>query len=169
MILKIIARTPAFSLASIFLFASCATIVSKSTYPVSIRSNPTDAVISITDKKGKKIYLGTMPAIVYLKAGAGYFSRAEYQVKFSSLGYDDKIVPILCNIDGWYFGNILIGGLIGVLIVDPATGAMWRIETKFINETLGNYTVSLDPELKILDINNIPEEWKAHLIKLEEK
>ena len=29
--------------------------------------------------------------------------------------------------DGWYIGNILFGGLIGMLIVDPATGAMYNL------------------------------------------
>ncbi len=30
--------------------------------------------------------------------------------------------------NGWYAGNIVFGGLIGILIVDPATGAMWDIK-----------------------------------------
>jgi hypothetical protein len=152
---------------AILLFSSCASIVSKSTYPLSINSTPSGAKISITDSKGTEIYLGNTPAVVKLKAGAGFFSRAEYQVKFSNPGYDDKIVPILFKIDGWYFGNILLGGVIGMLIVDPATGAMWKIETEFLNETLTPSTVSISPEMKILDINEIPENWKEHLVTLE--
>ena len=31
------------------------------------------------------------------------------------------------EVDSWYFGNILFGGLIGMLIIDPATGAMWKL------------------------------------------
>lgn len=30
--------------------------------------------------------------------------------------------------DGWYIGNLLFGGLIGMLIVDPATGAMYKLD-----------------------------------------
>lgn len=151
---------------SVFLFSSCASIVSKSTYPLSINSSPSNAKVSITDKKGKEIYLGNTPATVKLKAGAGFFSKAEYQVKFSSPGYDDKIVPITFKLDGWYFGNLLLGGVIGMLIVDPATGAMWKIETEFLNETLSKSTASLDPEMKILNINDVPENWKSHLVKV---
>ena len=153
-------------MASVFLFSSCASIVSKSIYPVSISSNPIGARISITDKFGKEIYLGNTPATVRLKAGAGYFSRAEYQVKFSSPGYDDKIVPITFKLDGWYFGNIIFGGLIGILIVDPATGAMWKLETEFLNETLSKSTASIAPEMKIMNINEIPENWKNHLVRV---
>jgi len=159
-------KMTAIMMASVFLFSSCASIVSKSIYPVSISSNPIGARISITDKFGKEIYLGNTPATVRLKAGAGYFSRAEYQVKFSSPGYDDKIVPITFKLDGWYFGNIIFGGLIGILIVDPATGAMWKLETEFLNETLSKSTASIAPEMKIMNINEIPENWKNHLVRV---
>lgn len=153
-------------MASVFLFSSCASIVSKSTYPLSINSSPSNAKVSITDKKGKEIYLGNTPANVKLKAGAGFFSKAEYQVKFTSPGYDNKIVPITFKLDGWYFGNLLLGGFLGMLIIDPATGAMWKIETEFLNETLSKSTASTDPEMKIMNINEIPENWKTHLVRM---
>lgn len=153
-------------MAGIFLFSSCASIVSSSTYPLAISSNPTEARVSITDKKGIEIYRGNTPARVNLKAGAGFFSKAEYQVKFSSPGYDDKIVPVLFTLDGWYFGNLLLGGVIGMLIVDPATGAMWKIETEYLNETLSKSIASTNPEMKILSINEIPENWKSHLVRV---
>lgn len=159
-------KMTAIVMVSVFLFSSCASIVSKSTYPLSINSSPSNAKVSITDKKGKEIYLGNTPATVKLKAGAGFFSKAEYQVKFSSLGYDDKIVPITFKLDGWYFGNLLLGGVLGMLIIDPATGAMWKIETEFLNETLSKSTASIDPEMKIMNINEIPENWKTHLVRV---
>ncbi len=159
-------KMTAIMMASVFLFSSCASIVSKSTYPLSINSSPSNAKVSITDKKGKEIYLGNTPATVKLKAGAGFFSKAEYQVKFSSPGYDDKIVPITFKLDGWYFGNLLLGGVLGMLIIDPATGAMWKIETEFLNETLSKSTASIDPEMKIMNINEIPENWKTHLVRV---
>lgn len=163
---KMYLKMTAIMMASVFLFSSCASIVSKSTYPLSINSSPSNAKVSITDKKGKEIYLGNTPATVKLKACAGFFSKAEYQVKFSSPGYDDKIVPITFKLDGWYFGNILIGGLLGMLIIDPATGAMWKIETEFLNETLSISTASIDPEMKIMNINEVPENWKTHLVRV---
>lgn len=93
-------------MALVFIFTSCASIFSTGTYPLSINSNPNNAKVSITDKKGKEIYLGNTPATVSLKAGSGFFSRAEYQVKFSNSGYDDKIIPVTFKLDGWYFGNL---------------------------------------------------------------
>ena len=148
------------------LLSSCATIVSKSTYPLSIESEPNNAKVSITDKNGKEVFLGNTPATVKLKAGSGFFTRAEYQVKFSSPGCDDKVVPVTFKIDGWYFGNILFGGLIGMLIVDPATGAMWKIETDYLKETLEKSANIADAEMKIVDINDIQESWKSHLVRV---
>jgi hypothetical protein len=157
-------KTIALFLAAIFLLSSCASIVSKSSYPLSINSTPSNATISITDKKGQEIFLGNTPAVVKLKAGSGFFSKAEYQVRFSSPGYDDKVVPVLFDLDGWYFGNILLGGIIGMLIVDPATGAMWKIDTEYLNETLNSS--STEAQMNIMDVNDIPENWKTHLVQI---
>ena len=150
----------------ILLFSSCASIVTRSTYALSINSNPTNAAVNVTNKRGQEIYSGNTPATVRLKAGDGYFSKAEYQVKFSAAGYNDRIVPVTFSLDGWYVGNIVFGGLIGMLIVDPATGAMWRIDTEFLNETLIPLTSSVAPEIKIFDINEIPDDWKSKLVQL---
>lgn len=50
-----------------------------------------------------------------------------------------------------------------MLIVDPATGAMWKMETEFLNETLSQSTVSVNPEMKIMDLKDIPGNWKNFL------
>lgn len=153
---------------TILLTTSCASIVSKSSYPISINSVPSEAKITITDKKGVEVFKGQTPASLKLKAGSGFFSKARYQVKFEKEGFDTKIVPINYKIDGWYFGNILVGGVIGMLIIDPATGAMYKLETEFLNETLVKSTASVKKEgLNIYAMNDVPEEWKEHLIAIE--
>jgi len=153
---------------TVVLFSGCASVVSRSSYPVYVRTNPIGAKVTIIDKKGKEVYKGQSPATVLLKSGAGYFSRAEYQVKLSYPGYAEKIIPIYCKLNGWYFGNLLIGGVLGMLIVDPATGAMWKIENPVIDETLFSASVSTSPtpELKIIDVNSISEELKTQLVRL---
>ncbi|WP_298758954.1 PEGA domain-containing protein [uncultured Psychroserpens sp.] len=156
-------------LASIILFTtSCASIVSKSKYPISIDSSPSGAKITITDKKGNDVYTGNTPATLKLKAGNGYFSKARYEVKFEKEGYDVKIVPVEFKLDGWYFGNILIGGLLGMLIIDPASGAMYKLDTEFLNETLTQSTANVEKDgLKVYALTDIPNEWKAHLVALD--
>ena len=150
------------------LLSSCATIVSRSSYPVSINSSPTGATVSITDKKSKEVYKGQTPAMVILKSGGGYFSKAEYQVKINSTGYAEQVIPINFKLNGWYFGNLLIGGIIGMLIVDPATGAMWKLDTEPINVTLNKSTTgTVTPTLKIMDLASVPQNMKAHLVVIK--
>ena len=115
---------------------SCATIVSKSAYPIAIKTVPADASINIVDSRGKSVYSGKTPAIVNLKAGESYFRRGRYTILFEREGYDNDVFPVHARLDGWYFGNIIFGGLIGMLIVDPATGAMFAIDTKMVSIAL---------------------------------
>jgi len=159
----------ALALTTLFLTTSCASIVSKSNWPITINSTPTEARISITDKKGIEIYNGFTPAAIKLKSGSGFFGRARYQIKFFKEGYETKTIPVEFKLNGWYFGNLLFGGLIGMIIVDPATGAMYRIDNDMINETLlkiNNANLQKENSLNILDMNKIPQEWKSHLVKL---
>ena len=164
-------RYPIFLLAAVLLCGTgCATIVSKNRYDVTISSTPSDADITITDRRGREIYRGTTPATVPLKSSAGFFTKADYLVGFEKPGYDRLVVPIRFKLDGWYFGNIVFGGLIGLLIVDPATGAMYKLDTEYINETLRrNGNAGTEQEaLKVYALDEIPTEWNNHLIRLRE-
>ena len=156
-----------FLMTIILLTPSCASIVSKSVYPITINSTPPEARITITDKKGVEIYKGETPAIVKLKAGSGYFSQAEYQVRFEKPGYETKVLPVVFKLDGWYWGNILSGGLLGMLVIDPLTGAMFKLDTEFLDARLTQSKASLKKEeLKIYALAEIPNEWKQHLVKI---
>lgn len=163
---KNLLKLSAFLMAAPLLISSCATIVSKSSYPVAIDTRPDGVNVSITDKKGKEVYKGQTPSTVILKSGAGFFSRAEYQVKLSAPGYAEQVIPVNYKLNGWYFGNLLIGGLLGMLIIDPATGAMWKLETPPINVTMNKSTAYAEPTLKIMDIKDVPESMKGQLVKV---
>ena len=155
------------ALISVVLFSSCATIFTKTKYQLMVNSNPDGATLVITDKKGNDVYVGTTPASLMLKSSSGFFSGAEYRVRISHPGYNDKIVTVSSKIEGWYFGNLLFGGLLGILIIDPATGAMWRLDTSQIFADLAPSQANNTLELKIMDINDIPDKWKNHLVSVD--
>ncbi len=122
------------SIATSILFSGCASIVSKSNWPVTIQSNPTNAKCVIAKSDGVQVHAGETPMTVTLDASDGYFSYAKYIVKCSKDGHQDSSSELSAHLNGWYAGNIVFGGLIGLLIVDPATGAMWRLdETLVVN------------------------------------
>jgi len=120
------------SITLVFLAAcsGCASIMCGSTKTISVNSNPTGADFSIQNKQGKEIHAGVTPSTVTLKRGRGYFAAADYTISFSKPGYKPMDMPMKQGLEaGWYFlGNLVFGGLIGIVIVDPLTGAMWTIE-----------------------------------------
>ncbi len=120
--------------------SGCSTIVSDSTYDVRIDSYPRGADYLITDKKGREQARGVTPDIVSLKAGAGYFQANEFNVDCSKDGYLQSTQFIDTSFDGWYVGNILLGGWVGLLLVDPITGAMWKVDQPSVH----NMTVSTE-------------------------
>lgn len=108
--------------------AGCATIVSKSKYPVTICSSPEGATVVIKNKKGEKINTVTTPATITLPAHAGYFSSALYTFEFQKGGTLSQTEALSAHLDPWYFGNLLLGGLVGLIFIDPITGAMWKLD-----------------------------------------
>ena len=151
---------------------SCASIVSKSVYPVTIDSEPRGANVVIYNRRGLEVFKGGTPALVKLKPGAGFFQKAIYDIELSKDGYATKRISISSTLNGWYFGNLLFGGLIGFLIVDPATGAMYRLNDTNVVETLAAdnktaATTQQTPQLKIYDINEIPQTWKSKLVAIK--
>lgn len=151
----------------LIIFSGCASILSKSTYPISVNSNPTGAKITVEDKKGAEVFSGITPASFLLKAKSGYFAKAKYDLTFDMEGYETKTVPINFSFDGWFVGNLLFGGLIGILIVDPLTGAMWKLKNANINEALiQNSARANQPELKVLSYLEISDEMRKNLVRI---
>lgn len=89
------------------------------------------------------------------------------QSEISSNGYAEQIVPVIYKLNGWYFGNLLIGGFLGMLIIDPATGAMWKLDTPPISVSLNKPTASIEPTLQILDIRNASADVKALMVRIK--
>lgn len=155
---------------SILLFTNCASIVSKSRWPFSVMTKPSAASVVITNKKGVEVYNGRTPMATRLKSGSSYFGPEKYKIVISKEGYETMVFEVKCTINGWYFGNIVFGGLIGMVIVDPITGAMYRLKSEGITETLKPVSAtsqnSTEPSLKIIDIQNITPSMKDQLVRI---
>ena len=150
---------------------ACASIVSKSSYPVTIKSSPAQADITIKDETGKAVYDGKTPTTVTLNTKAGYFKGKDYTVTFSKEGYDKHEAVIKRGVDtGWYiFGNILFGGLIGWFIVDPITGAMWKLPDELSVDLTEQKTSQQEyvPALHIVTLDDVPKNLRSKLIRIK--
>jgi hypothetical protein len=86
--------------------------------------------VTVKDKRGVELHRAVTPTTISLPSDAGFFSPARYTFEFEKEGFGPGLASLGASLDGWYIGNILFGGLIGMLIVDPATGAMWRLSDR---------------------------------------
>ena len=79
-----------------------------------------------------------------------------------------KKVPVTFKVDGWYWGNLVIGGLLGFLVIDPATGAMYKLHEKSILETLNKPSADANvPQLQIQSLDKIDPKLRAYLIEIK--
>ena len=107
--------------------SGCATIVSKSKYPVTISSTPDGANITVVDRSSQTVFIGKTPTTVTLKAGYEFFQKATYRITFDKSGYTKQIVGIEGELDNWYIGNFCVGGF-GFILIDPLSGSMWKLD-----------------------------------------
>lgn len=144
----------------------CASILGESRYPVAVSSAPAGASFEITDKNGQLVHSGNTPSTVTLKSGESYFSGQTYTLRFKKEGYPDKTMELDSSVSGWYWGNILFGGLIGMLIVDPNTGAMYKLP-EFVSADMGKPVASAHPaDLSIASIDALTPAQREMLIPL---
>ena len=108
---------------------------------------------------------GVTPATITLNSSEGYFQPAKYVVEFNRKGVTQS-VPLNASINGWYFANFLFGGIIGLLIVDPATGAMWRLDDNAIATFNQTAEVPDHRGLRIVTVDQISLSMRKHLVAL---
>ncbi|PKH20235.1 hypothetical protein CIG19_18975 [Enterobacterales bacterium CwR94] len=129
---------------SVFALSGCATIVGDKTQLVQINSQPPGASFQIKDETGRIVSQGTTPQGVTLaKSDGSYFGKKAYQITFSKDGFQPVTLPIKSSVNGWYIGgNIVFGGLIGWLVVDPFNGGMYNLNPKETNPIMVTQPIS---------------------------
>ena len=148
----------------------CATIMHGSEQTLSFKSVPETTQITITNRAGEKIHSGQTPTVITLKRGAGYFKSESYQVSFSKEGYQTKTINVTGSANGWYVANILFGGLIGLLIVDPLTGGMYTLTPDDVNAVLESNNINPKQGEKTLTVvlkENVPSDILARVVPIK--
>jgi PEGA domain len=138
------------TLAVTFLMSSCATIVSGSKQNVKFSSNPSTATIFIDE-----VEVGKTPFEIKLAR------KSEHSVMLKLEGYQTYQTKLTKKFNAWFLGNILIGGLIGI-IIDPITGAMYNLSPDQVNAQMSKGTAfrSNGKDVYIAVALNIDPSWK---------
>jgi len=170
-------RTQMFIMAALITvvpLAGCASITGGSTRSVNISSQPAGADITIHNSSGQTVFTGKTPTVVRLRPGAGYFQGANYTVTFKKTGYAPVERAIERGVNLWYLiGNGALvwslGGLLGYLVIDPLTGAMWTLEKNCNAElTPGTTSSAADANsLKVVCLDSVPDHLRRHLRRVD--
>ncbi|KAA6300088.1 MAG: hypothetical protein EZS26_003770 [Candidatus Ordinivivax streblomastigis] len=111
-------------LLGIIMLTSCATIICGTRQSVDFTSNPSNAIIY-----DNGFQLGKTPLSAKLER------KENHAISIKLEGYQPYEVIIKKQFNEWYIGNIILGGLVG-LIIDPLTGALYRLSPDKINTEL---------------------------------
>ncbi|MDQ0122243.1 hypothetical protein J2W17_001188 [Pseudomonas lini] len=154
------------ALTATLLTSGCASIVGDSKYPVNVSSTPSGASFTVQNKDGVIVHNGSTPNTVTLPSGRGYFKGEAYTIVFKKDGYADTSAKLETSMSGWYWGNLLFGGLIGMLVVDPMTGAMYKLPAGAAGN-LGSPLVAEAPkDLTLLEIDQLSPNERASLVRI---
>lgn len=150
--------------------AGCASIVNGGAAKIAVNSQPSGASVSVYDASGQKVNSVQTPTVLHLKRGAGYFKSAKYRVVIEKDGYRRAEIELVSNVNGWYWGNLIFGGLIGMIVVDPLTGSMYRLAPKSVDQVLAPEHAAVIHEhggLVVLLREDVPADLVASLEPLQ--
>ncbi|MDP3069760.1 MAG: hypothetical protein Q8N18_05695 [Opitutaceae bacterium] len=114
----------------------CASIVHGGNRTITISTEPAGAKATVTKAGGDVVTVNRTPCTVSLDPKRGYFKGQAFVLKLELGGHKTVELQLQPAVSGWFFGNILFGGLIGMIAVDPVTGSMWNIEPDKIEQKL---------------------------------
>lgn len=127
--------------------SSCCAVINGRSQEVHFAASPAGAKLTVDGQDR-----GSVPQTVLLKRGS------DHTIRIEAPGYAPYEAKLEGSTSGWVFGNILIGGLIG-LAVDYATGAVYVFDD--VNATLA-------PQVQLTAVHGKPEGARqvAQLVRL---
>ncbi|GLT23501.1 hypothetical protein GCM10007933_29680 [Zoogloea oryzae] len=159
---------------------ACATIIGSPTQTIPITSTPSEAKILVSDETGAHVFAGQTPTSVTLnKSNGRYLGKKEFNVTLSKDGYVTQNIPITSAPNGWYIGgNLLFGGLIGWLIVDPLNGGMYTLSPDTLDTSLpanpatapapgAHNNTATDGSISVMLLPDVPVALRDKLVRLD--
>ncbi|MCH8550126.1 MAG: PEGA domain-containing protein [Balneolaceae bacterium] len=98
-----------------FLIQGCGSIMHGSTQEVSVSSSPSNATVSVNGNT-----MGETPILLDLGR------KNTHLIEVSMDGYETYEQYLTRSTSGWVWGNIVFGGIIG-LVVDASSGGMYKL------------------------------------------
>lgn len=112
------------------LAVNCSTIVHQTTQKIPVKSDPPGANVIVACGDVENDPQAVTPTTVRVHRKPNFC-----QISLTKEGYERTDVQLGKTMSALYLGNILIGGIIG-LIVDGVNGAMWNRKPGTVDVTL---------------------------------
>lgn len=139
----------------VFLVAGCASIIHGSKQDIRVMSDPTGAVVRVNLNN----ISATTPGVLSLNR-----KEVGYILTFEKQGYKPVEIGLTRTSDGWVWGNILFGGIIG-LVIDFTSGSAYKLTPEEVHAVLGQRGASLREGkgsiLVFADMEQLPESIRA--------
>lgn len=116
--------------------SGCASVVHSGPRKIPIASEPPGAKVSIYTIKDVLVTSQTTPFVAHLSPRRHFFRGQTYRVVFEKEGFEPAEVKLEPKVSPWYLGNLLLGGPLGLFVIDPATGAMFNLKPNEVVQTL---------------------------------
>ncbi len=110
---------------------ACSSIMNGSIQNVDVKSTEAESQIFVNG-----ILNGTAPTVVKLHRGESYL------IEVKKPGYETYRITTSKTITGWFWGNLICGGLVG-MVIDLTSGNAYDVEPRFINAQLNKTTAML--------------------------
>ena len=121
-----------------FLTSGCATLLKGSSQGVTVKTEPPGAICELS-KKGKSIgIVNPTPGTIQLGKGA-----TALDVGCKKSGYFDSNATMTSSLQGWTFGNLILGGIVG-LVVDASSGAAYQYRSEIYLRLLPESFLSVE-------------------------
>lgn len=130
--------------------AACGTIMNGARQDIGISSSPTGASVMVDNQAA-----GQTPYVAKLTR------KDHHVVKISAPGYAPAELTLTRRVSGWVWGNLVLGGLIG-LAVDAISGGLYKLTPDQLNTTLAAQTSQIAPTedgLYVVLVEEVDPTW----------
>ena len=135
-----------------FTLINCATIMHGPNQEVGLSSSPTGAIVKIDNQQ-----VGNTPLTYKMER------KGSHIISFEMEGYQPYQTTITSKLSGWVWGNIVLGGLIG-LGIDAITGSLYQLTPEQIHAQITKNEISLfengESGLFVTVVLEADPEWK---------
>lgn len=128
------------------LLAGCATLITGTSTDLSVSTEPPDAKIEVDGRD-----FGETPKTITLD------SDRSHTMELKLDGYETETVQIQQTTSGWMAGNILVGGIIGI-IIDAASGGMYVLSPEKASVDLEETKTAKSGQFKIRVAMNVQDD-----------